>query len=80
MPIVLFSFQLSSQKGGACVETRIRKARKADVPELAELLKLFREEHSRLIGGDKTVDTKETLKEAKTNIEKTARGYFVAEL
>ncbi|MFP4136708.1 MAG: N-acetyltransferase family protein [Candidatus Acetothermia bacterium] len=62
------------------METRIRKARKADIPELAELLKLFREEHSRLIGGDKTVDTKETLKETKTNIEKTARGYFVAEL
>ena len=60
------------------VEIRIREAIEQDVRYLAELVSEFRNEHSRMIGGQGNVFVRDGLKEVERYRRREDTGYFVA--
>ena len=58
----------------------IRAAERGDLRAITDMVVKFREEHSRLIGGDKSVDRKEISEEVKAGLENKGSGYFLAEI
>ncbi len=57
----------------------IREANSRDLKDLTGLVKKFQEEHSRLLGGNSTVERQEISKEVRSNLQEESRGYFLAQ-
>jgi len=60
------------------MRVKVRQAVGDELDSLAEMVIDFREEHSRLIGGDKIVDREEVLEEVRRRLSDKQTGYFVA--
>lgn len=57
---------------------RIREATKEDIDNLAQLVLNFRNEHSRMIGGEGTFILDDAMEEVRRYLARDDTGYFVA--
>lgn len=60
------------------METKIRPATEEDEGALTDLMLDFKEEHSRMIGGEKDMEPETARKEVRTRLKCQDEGYFVA--
>lgn len=56
----------------------VEEASTEDLEELTNLVVSFREEHSRLLGGNRTAERREISTEVRSNLRDDSRGYFLA--
>lgn len=60
------------------MKIKIRVISNKDIDSLSQLVLGFKNEHSRMIGGKKTIKLKDALREVKQHIQRKNTGYFVA--